>query len=399
MNKKISFIRNNDIWISDYDGNERQITFCSEKSDPTLRCGIAEYMMQEEFHRFTGYYWNPKKESILYLETSEKEVEIIHISKPSNSEYIRYPRAGKANVKSKLKLVEFEKDNIVVHKQLWNENDLKQQFPWMEYIVRFGWFKDGESIWVEILSRDQKRSALLKLYPEQFTTTKDNNNNNNLKTEIIWEETSQYWINVTDVFYFLDNTLPESSKDIVKLIWSSEKVNGHRHLFYVEKKRQDPTSFVRQITFGNWSCIDKSIYIDQTRNLVYFSAKKDTPLESHFYVTTINVVNEPKLLTKLGFSHHVTMDSPDYFIDCFSSLCQPQVTMIQKINHLDYRLSQVALVLPVLSKEQTTTDLSDSTDQSCTLEDMIPNGEIFNFKTHDGKKENEWIYSSHFNFL
>jgi hypothetical protein len=146
-NDKISFIRASNIWVTDFDGNELQLTFSNEE---TIKCGIAEYMMQEEFHRFTGYYWCPNQNKILYLETSEKDVELVIIS-PNNQqqqqqESIRYPRAGKSNAKSRIKIVEFinNNDNIVTHTQLWDENDLNQQFPWMEYIVRFGWFSDGE---------------------------------------------------------------------------------------------------------------------------------------------------------------------------------------------------------------------------------------------------------------
>lgn len=141
-NKNISFIRDRDIWITDFEGNETQLTFCSIQEDSTLRCGVAEYMMQEEFHRLTGYYWCPTKENILYLETTEKDVEVVCISKTTTFDTIRYPRAGKPNAKSCLKIVEFEQG--IVHKQLWGKNDIKTQFPWVEYIVRFGWLPDGQ---------------------------------------------------------------------------------------------------------------------------------------------------------------------------------------------------------------------------------------------------------------
>lgn len=151
-NGKISFIRNSDIWITDFHGNELQLTYCSlSDDDPTLKCGIAEYMMQEEFHRFTGYFWCPNQDRILYLETTEKDVELIIISSGGGNnngshESIRYPRTGKPNAKSVLKIVEFNGDNTVVHKSLWEKDDLYTQFPWMEYIVRFGWLPGGERL-------------------------------------------------------------------------------------------------------------------------------------------------------------------------------------------------------------------------------------------------------------
>jgi hypothetical protein len=45
-NALFAFIRNQDIWISDFDGNEVQLTFCSEQLNPCLSCGVAEYVMQ-----------------------------------------------------------------------------------------------------------------------------------------------------------------------------------------------------------------------------------------------------------------------------------------------------------------------------------------------------------------
>lgn len=50
FNDKVAFLRNRDIWVTDLDGNDTQLTFCSnDTSDPSLKCGVAEYMMQVSF--------------------------------------------------------------------------------------------------------------------------------------------------------------------------------------------------------------------------------------------------------------------------------------------------------------------------------------------------------------
>lgn len=55
-NNKIAFIRNRDIWVMDFDGNETQLTFCSlDTTDPTLNCGGVEYMMQVNHNRKAPY--------------------------------------------------------------------------------------------------------------------------------------------------------------------------------------------------------------------------------------------------------------------------------------------------------------------------------------------------------
>lgn len=47
FNDRIAFVRNRDIWVTDWNGNDTQLTFCSsDTSDSSLRCGVAEYMMQ-----------------------------------------------------------------------------------------------------------------------------------------------------------------------------------------------------------------------------------------------------------------------------------------------------------------------------------------------------------------
>lgn len=59
----------------------------------------------------------------------------------------RFPRAGTANAKSKLKLVEFclwetfRFANICIRDL---ESPLSATFPWMEYIVRVGWTPDSK---------------------------------------------------------------------------------------------------------------------------------------------------------------------------------------------------------------------------------------------------------------
>ncbi|RUS26284.1 dipeptidyl peptidase IV N-terminal region-domain-containing protein, partial [Jimgerdemannia flammicorona] len=184
----VAFVRHRDIWVSTLQGRETQLTFCSHKDDGTLSCGVAEFVMQEEFHRFTGYYWAPPSpahntDRILYLQVSESMVEVVLIPRPGASgpgtnecEKYRYPRAGTANATSDLQIVEFRVPNErearpgygPVHKRLWGRCALQELFPWMEYVVRFGWMPDGGSVWVQLLSRAQERSAVVRIPVECF---------------------------------------------------------------------------------------------------------------------------------------------------------------------------------------------------------------------------------------
>lgn len=251
---------------------------------------------------------------------------------------------------------------------------------------------------------------------DQFSVEETHAGHDGIQTEILWHETSTAWINITDVYYFMQSS---DTATVTKLIWSSEKVNGFRHLFLVEKSVDQPEAQVTQLTEGQWCCVNRPLYVDEARSLVYFSAKMHTPLESHFYVTSYSHQQcQPTLLTKLGFSHTVTMDSPDYFIDCFSTIHDPQVTVVQKLSHTKSNPvvpDGISLLIPVslksdcetppsppsstthfigglnhdsrcISSDPLTRDLEHTRDNKMSKysDSVEPNGEIFSFTTSDG---------------
>lgn len=259
------------------------------------------------------------------------------------------------------------------------------------------------SVWLQLLSRDQQKSVVLKLHLSQFTAN-ENQGTEELKTEVLWEEISSTWINITDVYYFMSS----SSAQQVQMIWSSEKDSGYRHLYFVEKKKDDSHSNVTALTQGEWCCIDRPLYVDESRSQVYFTAKMHTPLESHFYLLNYKIPHQPKLLTRLGFSHTVTMNSPDYFVDCFSTIHDPPIMMVQRLDHSAKTTDRFGLLMSVVLKRQVETPPSPPLFTSSVLnhtpplngsfynyynpeppskyQDSIePNGEIFNFNTSDGK--------------
>lgn len=105
----VSFVSKGDIFVTHLaSGIERRVTFSSQPQDDKsgtstgVTSGIAEFIMQEEFSRFTGYWWSPTKNSdgeflICYLEVDESAVPTALISSAGEEfavdEY-RYPRPG-----------------------------------------------------------------------------------------------------------------------------------------------------------------------------------------------------------------------------------------------------------------------------------------------------------------
>ena len=107
--KFASFVRNRNLWITDVrSGTEFQL---SQTTNQALGCGIAEFVMQEEFHRFTGYWWAPDNaQRILYVEIDEGPVEVVYLPQAGANgklDEFRYPKTGTSNVTSDLCIVDF----------------------------------------------------------------------------------------------------------------------------------------------------------------------------------------------------------------------------------------------------------------------------------------------------
>lgn len=65
---------------------------------------------------------------------------------PGEIEEYRFPRAGTANAKSKLKVVQFVLNESLQISDVCIKDlpySLSLVFPWLEYIVRIGWTPDS----------------------------------------------------------------------------------------------------------------------------------------------------------------------------------------------------------------------------------------------------------------
>uniref|UniRef100_A0A4W3JUY0 dipeptidyl-peptidase IV n=1 Tax=Callorhinchus milii TaxID=7868 RepID=A0A4W3JUY0_CALMI len=371
----ISFINNNDLWIGNIEtGEEKRLTFCHKGlanviEDPKS-AGVATFVIQEEFDRFTGYWWCPEGVKIYYLlyeEVDESDVEIIHVTSPAleerKADAYRYPRTGSKNPKITLKLSEFRVDNqgkILKTEDKELVRPFEVVFPGVEYIARAGWTKDGKYAWAVLLDRPQQRLHLVLLPPALFIpVTKDENERlkfveavpENVHPHIIYEEVTDIWINVHDIFYPFVQTKDEE----ISFIWANESQTGFCHLYRITAV--DPTNSrgcagltvtslflddfkcpIKEeiaLTCGEWEVLARHgsrIWVNEATKLVYFQATKDTPLEHHLYVVDYEVPGEIVRLTKPGYSHSCSVSQNfDMFISHYSNVSIPPCVHVYKL--------------------------------------------------------------------
>uniref|UniRef100_A0A671KLB9 dipeptidyl-peptidase IV n=1 Tax=Sinocyclocheilus anshuiensis TaxID=1608454 RepID=A0A671KLB9_9TELE len=379
----IAFINNNDLWVTNIEtGEERQLTFCHKglnnvKEDPKS-AGVATFVIQEEFDRFTGYWWSPaapedadggRTLQLLYEEVDESEVEIIHVPSPAleerKADVYRYPRTGSKNPQISLKLAEIRTDQHGKMISAQNKElvlPFTTLFPGVEYIARAGWTKDGKFAWAVLLDRSQQKLQLVLLPPALFIAASVEDPQweehveampEGVQPFIIYEELTDIWINVHDIFYpFIQTT-----NDKISFLWVNESQTGFCHLYRIASlfqpgchqwsREYSPAEddFKCQIeeevalTNGEWEVLARhgsKIWVNEETKLVYFQGTKDTPLEHHLYVVSYEPPGEIVRLTKPGFSHSCSVSQNfDMFISHYSNVSTPPCVHVYKLTGSD----------------------------------------------------------------
>ncbi|MCX2779543.1 S9 family peptidase [Microbulbifer thermotolerans] len=286
----VSFIRDQNIFIVDLQtGRERQLT---RDGGGAIKNGMAEFVAQEEMDRMTGYWWSPDERHIAYLRVDESPVDEVVRSEiyADRIEMIRqrYPAAGRPNVKIQLGLLDID-----TGKTRWLDLGKEEDI----YIPRVDWARD------DLLSYQWQNRSQQKLELRLYDLTSG-------KTRKLLTETSDTWVNLHDDLHFL--------KDSDSFIWSSER-DGYKHLYLYDLKGK----LLRQLTEGDWA-VDELSAVDEERALLYFTGRKDTPLERHLYAVDLNGKEGVRRVSRRAGMHGIAFakDASGY-IDKFSSITTP----------------------------------------------------------------------------
>ncbi|MFC6632988.1 S9 family peptidase [Microbulbifer taiwanensis] len=286
----VSFIRDQDIFIVDLQtGKERQLT---RDGEGPIKNGMAEFVAQEEMDRMTGYWWSPDDRHIAYLQVDESPVDEVIRSEiyADRIDMIqqRYPAAGRPNVKIKLGVLDIESG-----KTRWIDLGKDEDI----YIPRVDWARDS-LLSYQWQNRNQQKLEL-RLYDLD-----------NGKSKKLLAESSDTWINLHDDLYFLE--------DSERFIWSSER-DGFKHLYLYDLGGKP----VRQLTSGDW-VIDELEAVDEKNGVVYFTGRKDTPLERHLYAAKLGGDGAVRKISGRAGMHSIEFaEDGSGYIDKFSNVSTP----------------------------------------------------------------------------
>ncbi|RDV24037.1 S9 family peptidase [Alteromonas aestuariivivens] len=293
----ISFIRDQNLYIKHIaSGKEQAIT---SDGGGNIKYGMAEFVAQEEMGRMTGYWWSPDEAQIAFTKIDETPVEVITRSEIYADEIKlieqKYPKAGTPNVK-----VELAIHNIESGKNTWVDMGANQDI----YFARGNWMPDSETFTYQWQTRDQQTLEL-----RAFNVA-------NAEQTLLLNESSNTWVNLHNDLTFL--------ADSNQFIWASER-SGFKHLYLYN----NDGTLERQLTSGDW-VVDSIKAVDKARGVVYFSGRKDTPLESHLYQVALQGGKIQRISQRDGY-HRVTFSADaSIYVDSFSTINTPtQVSLHQ----------------------------------------------------------------------
>ncbi len=298
-NTFISFIREQNLYLKNIaTGEETQVT---SDGGGAIKNGMAEFVAQEEMSRMTGYWVSPDESKIAYIRVDESPVDIITRTEiyADNVKVVeqRYPRAGTPNVTVKLAIYD-----ITSGKTEWVNLGDDQDI----YLARGKWLNNSQQFSFQQQTRDQKQLQL------KVVDTSSN------KVSVLLTESNPTWINLHDDLYFLKN------QDA--FVWASEK-DGFKHLYLMDNTGKQ----LAQLTNGNW-VVDEVSAIDEKAGVVYFTGRKDTPIERHLYKVSLKGGDISKISQRSGFHSIAFSKDASIYVDDFSSINTPPQVSLHKAN-------------------------------------------------------------------
>jgi len=264
--KSVSYVRDQTLFTRDLTTNTE--TQMSPKGEGAVAYGTAEFIAQEELSRYTGYWWSPSSHQVAYEKYDESGVKVAERVEIGGEGVAvadqRYPFAGTPNAVVELYIKTIGQDQPV-KVDLGSNPDI--------YLARVNWAKDGKSLYVQRLSRDQKTLDLLRVDPVTG------------KSVTVLSETSDSWVEISNDLRLLSDG---------GFIWSSERDgNNHLYLYGADGK------LVRQITHGDWPVAALEDVNEKTGD-IWFTAAKDTPTEMRLYKINFRHPGEPVAITPAG---------------------------------------------------------------------------------------------------
>lgn len=296
----ISFVRDQNLFVIDI--KTQQIKALTTLGGGNIKYAMAEFVAQEEMNRMTGYWWAPDESKIALTKVDMSPVKVV----TRNEIYAdsiklidqRYPYAGTDNVLIDLGIIAVDGPaDKIKWVDLGQDKDI--------YLTRGKWLPNSKTFSYQWQTRNQQQQQLVFVDADK------------LKSKAIITERSDTWVNIQDGLRFIDQGF----------LWTSE-ADGFKHIYLYDYDGKQ----LAQLTKGEWVVDGLKAYNKGTGD-IFFSGRKDTPIESHLYKVNINKPQQISKISKRQGFHRISFSSDaSVYLDSYSHVLQPTQVSLHKAN-------------------------------------------------------------------
>ncbi len=294
---KAAFVFENNLYVKDL-AKSKTIQVTKDGKKNHVINGMCDWVYEEEFSFTRAFDWSPDGNSIAFLRFDESRVpEFIMPMYEDGShpryETFKYPKVGDTNASVSLKIYDCKKAKTIDAK-LGDLNDM--------YLPRLKWTNDNKRVSVIKLNRLQNHMQLMLVEAGNGTSS------------LLMEEKNKYYIEMHDNLDFLD--------DGQHFIWTSEK-NGFNSIYVYNMQGKE----VRQLTTNGYDVL--SVYgLDKKRNVIYFKAAIDSPMDRQVYKVPVNGGSVVSITPAQGDNNVTFSPTFDYYTWNHNTINLPPVVAL-----------------------------------------------------------------------
>jgi len=350
---KAAFVRDNDLYVTDL-ATMHEMRITTDGAWNKVINGATDWVYEEEFTLVQGYQWNSTGTKLVYLRSDESDVMEFNVVMYRDQLYptdyrFKYPKAGEKNSNVSLHVYDIGSGRST--RVPTGDGDI--------YLPRFGFTPDANTVWYMRMDRLQQEKLIYTV----------NTSNAVLDPVLVYKETSDTYIEVTDDLYF--------AEDGSGFVLTNE-TTGWNHIHWcplvpARTVAVAGNTFTRPITTGAYDVLSVK-GIDRAGKRVIFTASMKDPMHSEVYAIGLNGKGLKELSPAGGSNDAEFSKGFKYFINTRSTANEPPVTTLHD--------GTGRLVKTLKDNEKLKTRLAEY---------QLPQIEFLKAKLDNGTEVNAWV--------
>ena len=276
----LTYVISNDLFVTDLADN--QTHRLTHDGSEAISNGLADFIAQEEMHRFEGYWWSSDERALVFAKVDSTPIPVTHRQEINADGVVsvaqRYPYAGGPNATVSLFRFDAATREII-------PIELPEQ---AEYLARVNFVRN--TLTVQLQDRPQQHLALYGLEESGWR---------------LWqEERSTTWVNLHDNLTAVGDA---------NIAWTSE-ADGQARLLVGEP------GALRPLTPATMHVVQ---VLEADADSIWFNGWEATPVEQHLFHADVASGAVTRLTSAAGWHTCVVHRQSRRFVDASSNASSP----------------------------------------------------------------------------